>query len=236
MINQPLIQAFMRDFYGYGTLEAPYWLIGIEEAGDGSTEDLSSRLTAWDRHGRPEIDDLSDFCRDAGIHISRTTPQRTWRPLIHLMLAAKGEPISSSSVLDYQLTRLGRGDGETCLLELLPLPKRNANDWPYGGWTDLPELSSRSTYENQVTEKRVEHIVTAIHDRQPRAAVFYGRRKFWRARLNLPDTSAHLTFDAGNIGVTAVVATDHPVARTNDGARRFTDIGNHLRMLLGRKL
>lgn len=229
MIERERLRAFMRGFFGYGTYSAPFWLIGIEEGGGASCDEIERRLAAWYAHARPEVDDLVAFHETAKIAIDTTSPQSTWGPLIQLVLTAKSEPATRAAILEYQRTFLGRDGSETCLLELLPLPKRNASDWRYDVWTDLPELRNRAQYERDSIPHRVNFIVRALSAHHPRVAVFYGRRKFWRQRLKLSGSFENPMYDSARIGPTTVILTDHPGAWSNDGTLRFTQIGEFLR-------
>jgi hypothetical protein len=229
MMEREGLRAFMQGFYGYGTYSAPLWFIGIEEGGGNSCDEIERRIAAWDAHGRPEVDDLVRFHEAAKVAIDTANPQSTWGPLIRLVLTAKNIPATPAAILEYQGKRLGRSGGETCLLELLPLPKRNAQDWRYDVWTDLPELRNRAQYERSSIPHRSDSIIRMLNDNRPRVAVFYGRRKFWRQRLKLAGSFANPMFDATTIGATIVVLTDHPVAWSNDAALRFAHIGESLR-------
>jgi hypothetical protein len=42
MLNDQLLEAFMRGFYGFGNYQAQYWFVGMEEGG-GNTLDAISR-------------------------------------------------------------------------------------------------------------------------------------------------------------------------------------------------
>jgi hypothetical protein len=173
MIERERLRAFTQGFYGYGTYSAPFWLIGIEEGGGASCEEIERRLTAWEAHGRAEIDDLATFHEAAEIAIDTTSPQSTWGPLIRLVLTAKNALATPAAILAYQHALLGRRGGETCLLELLPLPKRNARDWRYDQWTDLPELRNRARYERSSIPSHSESIIRAINQHRPRVAVLW---------------------------------------------------------------
>jgi hypothetical protein len=233
MIERERLRAFMQGFYGYGTYSAPFWLIGIEEGGGASCDEIERRLAAWEAHGRPAVDDLATFHEAAKIAIDTASPQSTWGPLIQLVLTATNSPATPAVILEYQRTFLGRRGGETCLLELLPLPKRNARDWRYDLWTDLPELRNRAQYERSSIPHRSDSIIRALNENRPRVALFYGRRKFWRQRLKLSGSFENPMYDSATIGPTTLILTDHPAAWSNDATLRFTQIGESLRSAFG---
>jgi hypothetical protein len=49
-----MIEAYCKQFFGYGRWDAPVWFVGLEEAGAGTPEELQVRLAAWDQCGRRE--------------------------------------------------------------------------------------------------------------------------------------------------------------------------------------
>jgi hypothetical protein len=90
-------------------------------------------------------------------------------------------------------------------------------------------MCCRTQYERSVIPRRSESIVRAIIEHRPSVAVFYGRRKFWRRRLNVAGPFANPLFDSAKIGSTNAILTDHPGAWSNDALLRFTTIGEYLR-------
>lgn len=231
-VDSDLLQAFMKGFYGYGSYEAPYWFVGIEESGGNSVGDIVRRLRAWDGRQRPEIDDLQGFHSSAEIEISLTKPQRTWRPLIQFVLRCKDESVSKESVCEYQASRLGREGGETCLLELLPLPRPGARAWPYSSWSTLPAVTTYRAYEKAVRAARTETILSRIRQYCPSVVVFYGKSDFWRNTVSIDAAAGGWGFDAGKIAKTAVFVTAHPCARSNDASTRFDAIADRALKLL----
>ncbi len=87
--------------------------------------------------------------------------QSTWRPLILMLLAFKGEPHNIEEVRAYQRDRWGYKDGETAVIEL------NALHAPSITATGV----DRETYRPQRICTIREHLL----ERPPTFAVFYGR-------------------------------------------------------------
>ena len=88
-MDDALLLAYMNTFYGYGTYQAPYWLIGMEQGGD----DLAPGLNVWDARGRPELEDLFEYGRATGLTrwFGRNPPlQSTWKQMMRLVHHAKG--------------------------------------------------------------------------------------------------------------------------------------------------
>src|SRR5262245_34655969 len=92
-LDPALILEFVERFDQYGSRDAPFWIIGPEEAGVATLADFEKRLLAWDAAGRPSIMDAADFHHDIGVlnlfHQTRVDVQKTWRPLIRVLLTAK---------------------------------------------------------------------------------------------------------------------------------------------------
>lgn len=177
-LDDELVEAYASTMYGYGTYDARHWLIGIEEGSSGNCEEIAGRLASWDRHGRPELMDVLALHQDIGalsfFGPGAVEPQRTWRRLIMLLFAADGRNVGDYEILRYQADRLGRSDGETCLLERLPLPAKKSDAWPYSEWSQLPQMATRREYERSYTEQRATHLRERLRDHAPRAVIFYG--------------------------------------------------------------
>ena len=126
LLDESRLVDYCTTFFGYGHWAAPVWFIGIEEAGDDTK--IVQRLDEWNKRNRNDIEDAPSFYPslqgNAEWHGLAAIPQPTWTQLIRMLLIAQGKDDSPDHVLDYQRHHLGTADGETCLLELLPLP------WP----------------------------------------------------------------------------------------------------------
>lgn len=169
---------FIRTFYGYGNPAGPIWLIGMEEGGGESEAEVARRLQVWQSLGCPETADLAEFHRHLGMpqfFSHPTTLQHTWAYLISLLLTSeRGTAPDVASVKAYQRDHLGRLNGKTCLLELLPLPSPSTNTWNYGRWTGLVALRSRATYRQTYLPVRIRHLRSMILRHRPKVVAFYG--------------------------------------------------------------
>jgi len=194
MLNETLLENFCATFAGYGSWQAPIWFVGIEEGGGETELAVCARLAAWHERGQSSLESLPEFCRASGItqwHGNDAQPQPTWEQLIRLLLVAQGKSDSPAAILDYQCTRLGIPSGETCLLELFPLPSPSIQTWNYGTWTTLPWLQTRPAYEQKIVSQRIEAIRTKIDLCKPPVVIFYGssQLEYWR-RIMGPGTYA----------------------------------------------
>jgi hypothetical protein len=134
-LNGYPLSEFIENFYGYGNYDGDYWFIGKEEGGGNTLNEIQERLSLWERRGKRELEDIADYHIALGDKRYFTHPfaiQSTWNKLIRMVLAVQQEPQTTDMVRTYQREKLGRLDGDTCLLELLPLPSRSTGEWIYG--------------------------------------------------------------------------------------------------------
>lgn len=177
VLYSDLLAAFMSGHFGYGNLAAPVWFVGMEEHGGHSEEEIALRLAAWSNLGRRVVSDVRDYHRAIGVDrywVERPPIQRTWGCLIRVLLASKGVAADTDAVRQYQRDRLGRAEGESCLLELMPLPAPSINQWPYAAFAVDPSLVSRETYLAEWRQKRVGAMRELVRQHRPQAVVFYG--------------------------------------------------------------
>lgn len=220
MIDRELLTEYIERFFGYGNLEAKYWFVGLEEGGDDDPASVQKRLELWKASGRPAVVDLQRMMRAlAGIDwFGPQAPlQRTWRALIRARFAAEGQQPGLDDIRRYQREVLGRADGDTALLELLPLParrRRSDEPWRYKD-VGIPSLSTREEYVQHYEEQRRDRLVDLIEAHQPRAVVTYGNARAWRDRLDAQEPLNAKAW-AGQRGRTIIICTHHPdAARAN---------------------
>lgn|SRR5688572_10969903 len=214
-LDDQLLEAYIEKFYGYGNYRGEWWLVGMEEGGGDTIDDIQTRLRLWDSRGQRELEDVEIFS-DSPEHarwFSRRPPlQPTWRKLIRLVLAAEGRPVETEAVRSYQGTQLGRSNGNTCILELLPLPSPSTSHWTYGGHSALRHLRDRQAYSEHTTPLRVAHLRKRILEHQPKAVIFYGRtyRSQWEQIAGSAFRPTEVPDIDVAIGSTAFVLTPHP--------------------------
>ncbi len=177
-----MIKAYSKQFFGYGRWDAPVWFVGLEEAGNGTPDDLRARLAAWDRRGRRELEDAPAFypaCGQNQWHGPDATWQRTWRQLMRMSFLARSEPVGEDALLEYQKHTLGAFAGNVCLTELSPLPAPGLSQWPYADNENLPDwMRRRDTFLQAVLPGRIATLREKIATHHPRAVIFY----FWKER------------------------------------------------------
>lgn len=238
MLDSALIQVFIYGFYGYGTYKAPYWFIGMEEGGGRELEEIQQRLTAWDVRGRGELENVADYHRAIAITRYWDEPvrlQSTWNKLIRVLIGAKGQNPSSRDAKDYQMSQLGNENGETCLLELMPLPSPGTSKWLYGKNSTLLILINRKTYLEEVSALRIRHIHSKVVAHRPSLILFYGLGyiKYWREIASVPlEFHGKDDFYAGRMGRSIIVVSKHPATRgiTNE---YFHEMGRWISSAMG---
>jgi hypothetical protein len=185
MLEDSVLRDYIATFNGYGDYRAKYWFVGMEEGGGGSLEEITRRFASWDSHGRAELSDLVSHHNDSDLShfTSRSAKlQTTWSQLIRIILASEGRPTDNESVRAYQQSRLGRIGGETCLLELMPLPSPSTGAWLYGQYSSLPELRSRSEYMECYADSRARRLRRRVEEYRPPVVVFYSLKYMDRWR------------------------------------------------------
>jgi len=177
-----MIEAYCKQFFGYGRWDAPVWFVGLEEAGAGTPGELLARLRVWDNRGRRELEDAPSFypaCGQHQWHGEHATLQHTWRRLVRVLSLARGEPVTEDAVLEFQKHPLGAFSGQVCLTELFPLPAPSHRHWPYAGHENLPAwIRKREQFMQAVLPGRAATLREKIAIHHPRAVVFY----FWKPR------------------------------------------------------
>jgi hypothetical protein len=110
---------------------------------------------------------------------------------------------------------LGRLDGDTCLVELLPLPSPSVEGWLYGLHSQLPYLADRNTYYQACLEPRIEHLKLRINTHEPEVVIFYGLsyQEHWQAIAEVDFSPVLNGVSIARNRSTLFVMTRHPAAR-----------------------
>lgn len=237
MLDDTLLSGFSETFFGYGSLNAPAWFIGMEEGGGASEEEIAKRLSAWRSLGEGKLVDLVKFHRAIGEDrwfSPNARLQPTWSKLIRLILSWKGKQVSRQAILDFQTSSLGQESGEAALLELLPLPSPSVGNWGYSDWSNLSWIQSREDYRIHLVDKRISGLRQLIEEHHPKLVVFYGRtyEANWSKLTGIDFASGANTEASWTLkGMTQFCSLPHPTAYgvTN---RLFEGAGTRARSLL----
>ncbi len=157
-------------FQGYGNKEGKYWFLGMEEGG-GSLEELKERAALFS-----EVEDLYEAHDKLGRAHTMERHVPTWRVMSKLIMALNGEPdwAEPQEARRYQADKLGRKDGETFLVELMPLPSPSTHEWPYE--SIYPD---RDTYYQAVRPGRIAMLREELSKCSPEILICYGKGN-WR--------------------------------------------------------
>ena len=148
MITSDLVQRRLNIFWGYGSLDAPTWFVGMEEGLTSiDISELEIRFQATD--GKIMADIRNDMTALSS-HMKWFRPpfplQYTWRYIInfYLCLVNDRRP-STEEVREYQRGVLGNLKlQQSAVIELMPLPSNTADEsgWLYADY-NVVEGSSR---------------------------------------------------------------------------------------------
>ncbi len=145
----------IETFVGFGRRDAPVVFVGMEE-GLHSDAVLQDELAIRSSYETPVMD-LKAAYRDS-TDVDRTFDpdhaprQPTWRVMSDLMLRRDG--VAHPHEDDrrrYRGLHLGRSDGDTLLMELLPYPHPAVSDWLY---EPFGRYATRADYEADLLPKR----------------------------------------------------------------------------------
>jgi hypothetical protein len=214
-------------WFGYGRWNAPYWFIGKEPGGSDDPEQYAS----WARLGGTNLIDCRAHdldCpskREPGMwHGGEAPPlQRTWRPLITMLLAYEGaSDYDSEAVRRYQDERWGRTDGDTAVLELSAIAAQS--------------VSQAEGMRLLHLEDRIATFRRHLAEHPPEFVVFYGLGVDPVHEMRyLEHFSAIAQDDLAvdvpvRIGKTVFVAEKHPTAHGTT-TEHWIELGHRLRAM-----
>lgn len=240
MLDDELISAYMAGFFGYGSLSAEWWFIGVEERGGGTFAEIQNRLLKWQERGGKRLDDLMYFHTAIGEPrwFAWRELQPTWSKLIRMLLCAKRLPHDESAIRAYQVEVLGRESGETCLMALFPLPSPSTATWAYSKHSRLISLGSRDAYQREIGMKRHATLKSLIAQHKPPVVVFYGLGQLNIWKHACPSTLSFNTVEVGGqiayIGAAdgqTIVVCAHPEPEISNAY--FESIGREIRRVRG---
>jgi hypothetical protein len=236
-MNDELLLQYMSHFAGYGNLHGNYWMIGMEEGGGDTIEEIERRVTIWDESGQNTLEDLKLYHDKIGQTRwfgDQAKLQPTWNKLIRIIHGIKGQSPQTEDIRTYQKTHLGRHDSETCLAELMPLPSPSTRHWLYPQISTLPELRSRESYLRNWGHVRLKMLTQLINTYRPQNVVLYGMGYYqeWWSQL-MPSNHKMISIEGvkaylGSKNGTVFGVSPHPVA-TGVKNTFFQGLGNAIR-------
>jgi len=207
-LNQTTLSNRLQSFWGFGNYESKYWFIGMEEGGGDNIQEVSKRLSVWEKFGSPEL--IDNFEYHKGIsgygyenHFEgKIKLQPTWAKLIraYLNIENPNRNYSADDIKKFQAKYWGRLNSNNCLLDIFPLPSPSANNWHYDKWCEIPILRNRDTYKNALQSERVNTLQKRISTYKPKVVMFYAfgdeYLKFWEqvAEINFTEKNNYKIF------------------------------------------
>lgn len=164
---------YLLNFVGFGKLNADVWFLGMEEAGEGK-ENIRARLKF------KQVEDCAEAHKILGItkhHSGKKIIQPTWRGMCYIMLRLDGKETDRESIRNYQADYLGRFQGNSLLLELLPIPKPSIGSWGYENL--IPQFASSAEYYKVVKPRRVKYLQRLMSEYSPKIIICYGKM-YWQ--------------------------------------------------------
>ncbi len=173
-----LLKEYGEAFFGYGSWDADYWLIGIEERGAETEDEFSNRFKAWNKMEAEEkkrgLVDLRDYASESKIELDWTNP--TWRAMqtvcseIGLKIGDLGEGNKNWGGKDNENL-----PSRVALIEAMPFPAPGIKQWPYEDWPKF-EMETRKKCAEKFLHLRFKQLVGKLKKHQPKLVVLYGQR------------------------------------------------------------
>jgi hypothetical protein len=158
-------------FRGYGNPNGRFWFVGVEEGG-GGINNLRIRADNFAPH-----EDLAESHKNFPNHDMSKLTTSTWGLMLSIVGRISADPNwwDTEYRRSYQMNQLGRLDGETYLTEILPLPKKALNDWPYGELYESPDAYRTAVLTDRLNQLRHDY---ATASPKPEFISCYGK-SFW---------------------------------------------------------
>ncbi|KKW11627.1 MAG: hypothetical protein UY50_C0009G0013 [Parcubacteria group bacterium GW2011_GWA2_49_9] len=172
----------INNFWGYGSLESPTWLVGMEEGFCVTSDTAADRKMLERQFLLPTANGMFDASRPIDKDICDLTNlspflpnaklQRTWEfPITLYMFLRKGKVSHGDEVVDFQRSTLADGKkNEVATLELMPLPSPSTSAWLYG---DIQGFETRKSYLKAYKRARAHGLRELVEKYSPKLVIFY---------------------------------------------------------------
>lgn len=197
LIEEKAIRHWIDHFYGYGSWLARIWFVAYEEGGGDLPEEVAEKLDYfYNVHppGTPAtLCDIRDLYQHVTVRLegpkaglftnlyeyrfgSHAIQHGVWKNLIAFEHGYRNEELPD--LLAYQKSSFALpSTHHEALIKLYPLPSPHNHAWYYS-WLDVPSqlgfLKSRTSYQEQVYERRINNILTNISAYKPDVVLMYG--------------------------------------------------------------
>jgi hypothetical protein len=171
---------FAEKFMGYGDPKRPYWAIGLEEGGCGTTsepdvDDAYRRLYAWNQGGKPSWLELNSFLQQSGIG---EVSNPVWDVLAHCFSPLVGNDPQACIGKEFPTSMASH----LFLCELQPLPCKGTGQWPWKHWLDEKYAKKAAWKRGEVVQNRIIQLGALIKTHAPDVVIGYGisDRPIWQ--------------------------------------------------------
>jgi hypothetical protein len=256
--DESLFLDFATQFLGYGSLDAPIWLLGPEAGGGASIAELHRRINVWAERGRKETEDLQEYHKALELPPESNwaeKEQATWAALIRIILATGGKDPGEGDVLRFQVEALGKDQGDFCVLDVSQISCPRKTGWVLGP-SEISWLRTKEAYKAKILESRCERFRALLNSCDPKLVVLYGTseedKDLWRKiagadknwnGLSLP-SKHQVSWSRGepriswaHDGRTLYIAMPHPggIRPSGEGSRKqfFAGLGRAIADKLG---
>jgi len=194
LIDEKALNHWIKNFYGYGSWQAPFWFIAYEEGGGDTPKEVADKFNYfYTTHAQPNhlaLCNIRELYKQVNFNIDgpradmftnlfdyrfgRDAVQHgTWKNLIAFTHGYQNLPLPE--LLVYQKDQFCTTSNKEALLRLYPLPAHN-HAWYYS-WLDLPGLpylKSRAAYQDHVYPDRLDCIMRHMKEYKPKVVLMYG--------------------------------------------------------------
>lgn len=214
-----LIRERIKNFWGYGNLNGPYWFVGMEEGYSEENETLLDRFKATSYHQTCDIYDHLKIDHGHVYWFEEGAPiQPTWRRLVEMLIYSEtGKHPDKEDIRRFQIEHLGRIKSNHALLELMPLPSKSISEkhWLYAD-SGVEGLSSRKEYLETHKDERIEGLQALIEEHKPKYVICYSLsyQEDWQKLTDAPfiEVNPRRLYLARD-GKTTIAITPHSVAK-----------------------
>ena len=160
MTNNVKFEA-MQQLFGYGNAKARFWVVGLEEH-CGDDDDIAARIAL--RTANPQkFLDREEFHRQLE-NLEPLEKVAVWR--------IAREIYRSAFDADTEVGRVDTQCSDLLLSEIMPLPRRQTNQWPtaYLDW-----FPNAKTYIKHARPIMVKRLIAMVKEHRPKVVLLHGK-------------------------------------------------------------
>lgn len=217
-IEEQQLLHWLHHFYGYGSWQARFWLIGYEEPGGDVPEEVADKFTYFYQHHAEAKPTLSNI-RELYQHVSvgsedpktdtftnryeyrfgtNAIPSTVWKNLIAFEHGYDNQPQPDPFL--YQKEKFAQAElKREALIPLYPLPGSHTHSWHYN-WLNLPGcdfLKSQQRYEEFIYPQRIHTLLSKIREQKPEIVLMFGMKDIKKLKKSVADYFSGTSFTAG---------------------------------------